>query len=190
MSFDFWTLAEKRPRVIETAKKHLMQLDLPKRQGSFVSHSFDDLKETFATFAADPCHGVHILRAKPDMRVAIQSSLTKETVLDPEAVYVLVGGLGGIGRSITELFIAKGAKNFAFLSRSGGNAEGKAFLDQLAHKGVTAHSFSVDISDAEKLKSIIEEIKAAQLPIKGVVQCAAVLHVSVRARVALQAFFA
>lgn len=39
--------------------------------------------------------------------------------LDSEATYLLVGGLGGLGRSLAMELIASGCQHLAFISRSG-----------------------------------------------------------------------
>ncbi|TGJ84628.1 hypothetical protein E0Z10_g4132 [Xylaria hypoxylon] len=54
------------------------------------------------------------------------------TILDGGKVYLLVGALGGLGRSITQWMISRGAKKFVFLQRSGcDKASTQEFVDRL-----------------------------------------------------------
>ncbi|KAL7624822.1 hypothetical protein AAE478_004036 [Parahypoxylon ruwenzoriense] len=39
--------------------------------------------------------------------------------LSDDVAYLLVGGLGGLGRSLTRFMLVRGAKHFALLSQSG-----------------------------------------------------------------------
>ncbi|OAA75373.1 Beta-ketoacyl synthase [Akanthomyces lecanii RCEF 1005] len=94
-----------------------------------------------------------------------------------DATYVLAGGLGGLGRSIAELLVANGAKNIAFLSRSGASSSAAAqFLEKLFEQGVAAEAFSVDICDQVALQDLLSTtVSATMPPIAGVFHCAAVI---------------
>jgi shikimate 5-dehydrogenase len=66
----------------------------------------------------------------------------KELNLDPEATYVLSGGLGGIGRSIAEFMFAAGARNISFLSRSGASTPGaRRLLESLQVRGCNVQAY-------------------------------------------------
>ncbi|PHH69515.1 hypothetical protein CDD82_7707 [Ophiocordyceps australis] len=97
--------------------------------------------------------------------------------LDPAATYLLAGGLGGLGRSISDLLIANGVKHLAYLSRSGPDSpKAAAFLASLTHRGIHARAYAVDLCNPKLLTDTIRGPMAAQMPpIKGVFQCAAVI---------------
>ena len=97
-------------------------------------------------------------------------------VIDPQGTYVLAGGLGGLGRSISDLLVANGAKHLVYLSRSGVSKKGLlAYFESLKAKGVEARSYAVDICNGKALKKCIGAIRADVPPIRGVFQCAAVI---------------
>lgn len=100
-----------------------------------------------------------------------------QSTIDPDGTYLLVGGLGGLGRSISELLVSNGAKNLAFISRSGAASEqSKAFLKDLTERGVNTQVYCVDVCDMKSLQELIEGSMASDLPkIVGVFQCAAVI---------------
>ncbi|KAL7923395.1 polyketide synthase-like protein [Trichoderma austrokoningii] len=101
--------------------------------------------------------------------------------LDPEGTYVLAGGLGGLGKSISELLVNNGARHLAFLSRSGASSDAsKAFIENLRLRGVDARAYAVDICDQAPLKTFVKDILTLEMPaIRGVFMCAAVLRDSV-----------
>lgn len=50
----------------------------------------------------------------------------------PGATYLLVGGLGGIGRAVSNWLVENGARHLVFLSRSGAHLHSdQAFLEEL-----------------------------------------------------------
>lgn len=97
--------------------------------------------------------------------------------LDPAATYLLVGGMGGLGRSLARSFAAAGARSIAFVSRSGdGTEEARALVDELAGKGVTVRAYKADIADGESLRAALARCEQELPPVRGVVQLAMVLR--------------
>lgn len=98
--------------------------------------------------------------------------------LDPQATYLIVGGLGGLGRSLAKEFVASGARNIAFLSRSGDSTPAaKAILDELAaSESVKVKAYRGDVGDTESFKAAMAQCERELPTIKGVVQMAMVLR--------------
>ncbi|KAI1387971.1 uncharacterized protein F4822DRAFT_430721 [Hypoxylon trugodes] len=93
---------------------------------------------------------------------------------DPTVTYLLVGGVGGLGRSIATWMVERGARNLTFLSRSAGVSKvSKILFQELESMGcsVTAVSGRVD-----KMDDVQQAIHRSKSPIKGVVQLAMVLR--------------
>lgn len=96
--------------------------------------------------------------------------------LKQDATYVLVGGLGGLGRAQAVFMAENGARHIAFISRSGdARAEAKAVMKTLAEAGVEAKAYAGDAADSSQLKEILDDISRSMPPIRGVVQGAMVL---------------
>ncbi|OBR11263.1 Reducing polyketide synthase [Colletotrichum higginsianum IMI 349063] len=98
--------------------------------------------------------------------------------LDPDATYLLVGGMGGLGRSLARNFAAAGARHIAFLSRSGdASAEARTLLSELATRwGVTARAYAADAADETSLRAAMAVCEREMPPVRGVVQLAMVLR--------------
>ncbi|KAM3554579.1 hypothetical protein MY1884_006062 [Beauveria asiatica] len=109
----------------------------------------------------------------------LQQSLPNplENCIYADATYVLVGGLGGLGRSIAELLADNGAKNIAFLSRSGASSSSSThFIKGLSEKGVTVKAFAIDICNQIDLQDLlVGTVSTVMPPIAGVFHCAAVI---------------
>jgi short-subunit dehydrogenase len=96
--------------------------------------------------------------------------------LDPKVCYVLVGGLGGLGRGLSTYMSKCGAQNLAFISRSGATKpEAQATLKELESLGTRTSAYACDITDRLALATTLKQIAQDMPPIKGVVQAAMVL---------------
>jgi NAD(P)-dependent dehydrogenase (short-subunit alcohol dehydrogenase family) len=97
--------------------------------------------------------------------------------LKDDQTYLVVGGLGGIGKALVRHLADLGAKHIATLSRSGVDNESKrAFVKDMHETGVNliVHQGSVtEIEDIRKLKDLV-----GQRRIRGVIQAAMLLQVS------------
>lgn len=94
-----------------------------------------------------------------------------------DAAYLLVGGLGGLGRAVSMWMVENGARQLIFLSRSA--AEGPAttpFFDELRSQGCRVKTVAGSVSSREDVE---KAVGVADGPIAGVMQMSMVLRVSV-----------
>jgi zearalenone synthase (highly reducing iterative type I polyketide synthase) len=98
--------------------------------------------------------------------------------LDPEAYYILAGGLGGLGRSLATLLADNGARKLCFLSRSGvKSAEAQELVSGLERRGVKVLAPACDVTDAAAVRAVVDQLASdGGSGVKGVVQCAMVLR--------------
>ena len=100
---------------------------------------------------------------------------TQKLQLSPDASYFLVGGLGGVGRSIATNFVRNGAKNLVFLSRSGRSAKVEDFCQELEALGCNVQVFKGSVANVDDVKEVAAKVDK---PIRGVVQLSMALQVS------------
>ncbi|KAK6851854.1 hypothetical protein PG995_011979 [Apiospora arundinis] len=98
--------------------------------------------------------------------------------LQPDATYVLAGGLGGLGRNIATFLVDLGARHLCFLSRSSTTAspDTETFLANLRKRQVSVSAYKCDIADMRSLRAALQQCRQEHPPIKGIVQCAMVLR--------------
>ncbi|KAI1172976.1 KR-domain-containing protein [Nemania sp. FL0916] len=97
------------------------------------------------------------------------------TIFDPEKAYLLVGCLGGLGRSLSRWMLARGARFFVFLARSGADkADAQQLLSQLNSAGTTTVVIRGDISSFDDVSAAVAACAPRQ--IGGVVHAAMGLH--------------
>lgn len=102
--------------------------------------------------------------------------------LRSDASYLIVGGVGGIGRSVARWILKHGAKNLVLLSRSAADG-GKtaAFVAELeeSYPGSRVRAIGCDISSETDLSLALQRCTSELPPIRGLVQAAMVLEDSI-----------
>ena len=104
---------------------------------------------------------------------------TSATLLRSDASYILIGGTGGLGRSMAKWMALKGAKNIVLVSRRAAiNDKVQALIDNLAPLGVKIIVKACDVSSQQSVENLINQEMKDLPPVRGVVQGAMVLRVS------------
>ncbi|KAE8381588.1 hypothetical protein BDV26DRAFT_301221 [Aspergillus bertholletiae] len=91
----------------------------------------------------------------------------------PDVSYLLVGGLGGVGRAIATWMVEKGARYLIFLSRSAGESDmDQAFFHELYVQGCLAIPVKGNVAILDDVKRVVA---ASPKPICGVLQLSMVV---------------
>lgn len=90
--------------------------------------------------------------------------------------YLLVGGLGGIGRAISQWMVEKGARKLVYLSRSANSTSTarEALVRDLQVQGCETTVIQGDVSDLRDVQKAVQQCSA---PIAGIFQMSMVLEV-------------
>lgn len=138
--------------------------------------SFDGSKvEEAFRYMQKGAHIGKIVVTIPEDRASLTVAPTQTPLqLSPDASYLLIGGLGGLGRAVSTWMVEHGARSLIYLSRSAGKSENdQSFFTELECQGCTATAITGSVSilaDVEKC------IKLTPKPIKGVLQMSMVLR--------------
>ncbi|MFI5809740.1 SDR family NAD(P)-dependent oxidoreductase [Streptomyces sp. NPDC051643] len=92
-----------------------------------------------------------------------------------DGVYLITGGLGGLGRVVAERLVRLGARRLALLSRGGPDADTASWIAGLEACGVTVCPARADVADRDALTAALDAVRQAAGPIAGVVHAAGVL---------------
>jgi NADPH:quinone reductase-like Zn-dependent oxidoreductase/SAM-dependent methyltransferase/acyl carrier protein len=112
-----------------------------------------------------------------------------QSIVSPDATYLVAGGRGGFGLATTEWLARKGARNIAVVGRSDVTApETAAVLDQLRSSGVDVCEFSVDIGDGKQVAAMFEKMRRTMPPLRGIIHCAAVMQDFALSNMTLKSF--
>lgn len=95
-------------------------------------------------------------------------------LFDSNASYLLVGGLGGLGRSVTVWMAQMGARDITILSRRATDGQSEVeFVHMLASLGCTLRLCRGDVTN---LDDVSNSMKASPRPLKGIIQMSMVLR--------------
>jgi NADPH:quinone reductase-like Zn-dependent oxidoreductase/NAD(P)-dependent dehydrogenase (short-subunit alcohol dehydrogenase family) len=93
-----------------------------------------------------------------------------DTVLSPEKSYLLVGCLGGLGRSMSKWMLSRGARKFVFMGRSGTDkTAARRLVENLQSLGAEVTVIRGDVVNADDVNRAVAGIHG---PVGGVIQAA------------------
>ena len=95
--------------------------------------------------------------------------------LRPDASYLIVGGLGGVGLVVARWLVAQGARHLALLGRSAPSAEATEVVASLRQAGAEVAVMAVDAACAPDLADALATVKRTMPPLRGVIHAAAQL---------------
>jgi len=92
----------------------------------------------------------------------------------PDKTYLLVGGLGGLGTATAEWMYLRGARKFAFMSRSGANKDySRKTVEWLKSKSSQVDIYLGDVAVLDDVKDVVRRIGAS---LAGIFHIAVVLQ--------------
>ena len=101
-------------------------------------------------------------------------SRSRSLQLQDSASYLLIGGLGGLGRAVSTWIVEHGARHLVFLSRNAGNnSQDEQFVKELSSMGCEAQLVPGSVTNLEDVSKALRE---AVCPIKGILQMSMVLR--------------
>lgn len=97
----------------------------------------------------------------------VQAPQKRPVQLDNSAAYLLVGGLGGLGRSIARYMVQQGARNLIFLSRSAdkNGQQHQGFIKEIESMGSTVQCVQGNVARQADVERAID---GALAPVKGI----------------------
>lgn len=137
-----------------------------------------ELEKALRTMQSGKHMGKMILMPKTDEVVPVSTALTTSQLLRADASYLLVGGLGGIGRAIALWMFATGARSFIFASPTGDQKpKAKQVVAQLREKGAQVAVFECDVANKTELDNLLVQTARTMPPIHGMIHAALVSKV-------------
>ncbi|KAI1125429.1 hypothetical protein F5Y10DRAFT_284293 [Nemania abortiva] len=135
----------------------------------------DQVENAFRSLQKGQHIGKLVVRLPKDHSLIPAVMARRELELRSDASYLLVGGLGGLGRSVSIWLAEHGARNLIFLSRTAtlDDTNTRAFVNELAAMGCGVQLAKGSVASATDVGRVIAE---ARMPIAGVMQMSMVLR--------------
>ncbi|KAK3389414.1 hypothetical protein B0H63DRAFT_518643 [Podospora didyma] len=184
-SVDVVALGERRPGETNRIMKDIIRL-VAEKEISLVYpitvYSLLDVEKAFRLMQAGKHMGKIVLSVSPDTLVPVVPQ-KQTTRLSNDASYLVVGGFGGIGRSVCRWLAEHGAKSLVIISRTAGHSkkvqELRTELNDIS-RDVNIRAICCDVSDMADLRRALDACAPDGVPpIRGVIHGGMVLRDSI-----------
>ena len=137
-----------------------------------------ELETALRTMQSGKHMGKLVLVPRSDEKVKVAPIREDRHLLSRDASYLLIGGLGGIGRATALWMVKQGAKHLIFVSPSGSDKpKAKETIALLEEQGTHVAVFKCDVSNSADLERVLEDSRIDMPPVRGVIHAAMVLKV-------------
>ena len=119
--------------------------------------------------------GKLVISTRDRAGLQVDRELRQSVAIDPDASYLITGGLGGFGLAVAEHLARGGARHLALVGRSGPSPSAQAAVESLRRSGVEVTVFPADITDREQVRNVVAAVQRSMRPLRGVMHAAMVL---------------
>lgn len=92
-----------------------------------------------------------------------------------DGVYLITGGLAGLGLHLAQWLVMKGARHLILMGRSGASEAAGRVIAQMQKQGAAVAVVRGDVTEPDHLKRALEKNAAGRVPLCGVFHCAGTL---------------
>lgn len=167
--YDLVTVLEEDPDVIWSSLHQLL--------ADFTNEELQPLPtQTFSIYeAADAFR--FMAQAKHIGKIVITHNphQVNEAVIQPDATYLITGGLGGLGLQVAGWMVETGALHLVLVGRSGISQTASDRIQAWQQSGVQVDVVQADVASIEQIESVIAAINQEMPPLRGVIHAAGVL---------------
>ncbi|MDI1431901.1 SDR family NAD(P)-dependent oxidoreductase [Polyangium sorediatum] len=130
--------------------------------------------EAFRRMAQARHIGKLVVRMR-DAEAQVDATRASAVAVRSDGTYLLTGGLGGLGLSLSQWLVDRGARHLALVGRSEPSEEARQILQSMRDAGADVRTFRVDVSNRAAVEGLIEAVERDMPPLRGIVHAAAVL---------------
>ncbi|RFU26058.1 hypothetical protein B7463_g10269, partial [Scytalidium lignicola] len=179
-SVDLTVLAAERPRIMSRVFTCVMELLSQEKIHPIVPITvmgISEVETALRMLQSGKTSGKVVIVPRPGEQVKTTHLRVNSGLLLKDVTYVIVGGTGGLGRSMTKWMVQKGAKHIVLLSRNGeANDKVRQLIRELGSVGARVEVRACDIANAANVNEVIAECERTLPPIRGVIHAAMVLR--------------
>ncbi|ORY63395.1 uncharacterized protein BCR38DRAFT_410325 [Pseudomassariella vexata] len=178
-SVDLTVLAAERPvhmaRTFDAVMK-LFEAETVKTISPITVFGIAEIEKAFRLLQSGKTIGKLVVVPKPGEQAVHPKSSSRR--LRSDATYLIVGGTGGLGRSMSKSMVENGAKHIVLLSRSGRLKGPVAQLIQDIHQfsGANIVVKACDVADMDSVMQLVNYCAQELPPIGGVIHAGMVLR--------------
>ena len=180
-SVDLTVVAAERPKIMQRLLSDVFGLvsrGLAKPISPITTFPISDVETAFRTLQSGKVMGKIVVVPRPDDQVKAVPAKRKQ-LLRPDSTYLIIGGTGGLGRSMTRWMIQKGARHVVLVSRSGrATIKVAELMEEAKSKEAQIEVRPCDVSNKEQVEELVNSGICGMPAIRGLIHAAMVLDVS------------
>ncbi|ALF53425.1 polyketide synthase family protein [Nostoc piscinale CENA21] len=130
----------------------------------------------------------HIGKVVVSMPQITTSANEGQLSIQPDASYLITGGLGALGLEIAQWLVEKGARHLVLIGRSGVSVVAKQRISSFEKSGAKVLVLQADVSQPHQVAEVLEKIHSELPSLKGIIHTAGVLDDGVLQQQSLERF--
>ncbi|KAF4471000.1 polyketide synthase [Fusarium albosuccineum] len=179
-SVDLTLVAAERPKIMKRVLTSVMDLlaqGTVKPIGPIITVGISEVETALRKLQSGKTSGKVVVSPRVGERVKATHPQRSSTMLQEDGTYFIIGGTGGIGRSMAKRMIELGARNIVLLSRSGRvTQEFNSLLECAKVHDAKIFVRACDVANEESVRTLVEESQKTLPPARGVIHAAMVLR--------------
>ncbi|KAI1774242.1 ketoacyl-synt-domain-containing protein [Hypoxylon cercidicola] len=180
MTVDMMAVAAERPKLMQrllASVAKLMRYGKIRPVSPVTVFPVSEVESAFKTLHGAKAHGKLVVVPHAHDVVKATPPLKPAQLLKADATYILIGGTGGLGRSMARWMVSRGARHLVLVSRSG-SATGKVkeLIDEVAPVGAEIVVRRCDVASPASVDDLVKNNLEGLPPVKGVIHGAMVLR--------------
>ncbi|KAI0914186.1 ketoacyl-synt-domain-containing protein [Ustulina deusta] len=180
ISVDIMSIATERPMLLNrllSDVSSLMRYGKIRPISPVTLFPISDVESAFKTLQSGKTHGKVVVIPHMDGIVKVTPPQKPAQLLKEHATYILIGGTGGLGRSMARWMVSRGARHLVLVSRSG-SATGrvKELIEEVAEAGAEVIVRKCNVANAADVEELVNFGLDGMPPIRGLIHGAMVLR--------------
>jgi acyl transferase domain-containing protein/NADPH:quinone reductase-like Zn-dependent oxidoreductase/acyl carrier protein len=179
-SVDLTLVAAERPKIMHkvlTAVMDLLTRETITPIGPITVVPISEVESALRKLQSGKTSGKVIVdHLSEDQQVKATHPPPSTSLLKADATYVIIGGTGGIGRSLAKRLVSRGARHIVLLSRQGAvSAEVAELAEECQQLGASVHVKRCDAANKGDVHNLLADLAQTLPPVRGVIHAAMVL---------------
>ncbi|KAI8945912.1 ketoacyl-synt-domain-containing protein [Xylaria longipes] len=180
ISVDTMSIAAERPALLHrllSDVSNLIRYSKIRPISPVTLFPISDVESAFKTLQSGKAHGKVVIVPHEDDIVKATPPKKPAQLLKDHATYILIGGTGGLGRSMARWMVSRGARHLVLVSRSG-SATGKVkeLIEEVATVGAEVIVRQCDVANPGDVEELINFGLEGMPPVRGLIHGAMVLR--------------
>ncbi|KAM4066062.1 KR domain-containing protein [Hirsutella rhossiliensis] len=178
-SVDLTLLASKRPKIMSRVLVAVMDLltkKVVKPIGPISTVGIGEVEAALRMLQSGKTSGKLIVSHTASNQKVKATHPSQTSYLPPDGTYVIIGGTGGVGKSLARRMVLRGARHVVLLSRcSAMTSELQQLIQDCHSEGASIHVRQCDASDGAQVSALVKELQGVLPAVRGVIHAAMVL---------------